>query len=148
MHLHTDAPQILLILAAKTSDGLMKIYDRGSFPPGLVIPMSPREFVEEKCIAIARTQLVLDDSHAIDVCQEYQAVLPDGTPVYLAQIRKTIDHQSFRSIPELLRNFPADRTRVAYIKAWQVLMGGLEETTKAVSVEDVLKHLRMDEPQR
>ena len=34
---------------------------------------------------------------------------------------------------------PRDKNRVSYLKAWQVLMGGLTQDSKVVEAEDVSK---------
>ena len=43
-------------------------------------------------------------------------------------------------LPVLLRNMPKNRNRVPYLRAWQVMSGGLAERTEAISVAD-LKNL-------
>ena len=53
-----------------------------------------------------------------------------------------ISWQEWSTLPVLIRNMPKDRNRLAYLKAWQVLTGALEESTKALDVHEVVKHLK------
>jgi hypothetical protein len=80
------------------------------------------------------------------VCQDFCEVLEDGSELYLIQLDCIVDRPDMITVPELLRRLPANRQRLPYLKAWQILMGGLEQSSKVISVEDALRHLITEDP--
>jgi hypothetical protein len=79
----------------------------------------------------------------VQIEQSYscEAALPDGKSitVYVATVagRHRLASKEWPTMPELLKNMPKDRNRLAYLKAWQILSGVAQELIKAVELEDL-----------
>lgn len=85
-----------------------------------------------------------------NIYQEFQEVFADEdgieTTLFLGELTTEgrVDSE-WPTMPEILRSMPKNKSRVAYLKAWQVLTGGLQLNTKAVEVSEVKKALNIED---
>ena len=115
--------------------------------PGIPIDVRMNMPINEQLAYCASEYLghgALLASH-IDVAQDFVEIFPgeDGSSMslYVASLhfRHGISDLSWPTMPQLLRTMPSNRTRLPYLKAWQLLLGGMSGDTKVVEVEDMLK---------
>lgn len=120
------------------------------FVPKALTPIA--EQLLREASASAQTDLARRVTLVDQFCDE--TTLPDGTTatVYLMTLdahqpqgaaAPYVD-QAWRSFPDILRAMPRDRGRLPYLRAWQVITGGLTLNTKAVDLEEVKRHLLDD----
>ena len=104
-------------------------------------------------LLVARAhQAVPAEKATLHVWQEYRGDIilegkRDGS-MYVARLTadpssiESMPWRTWETLPSLIRSMPKDRNRLAYLKAWQVLTGALDESTKALDVNEVIKHLK------
>ena len=142
-----------VVLATVTgSDGIVRCFYGNPEQPGLIFePKALTPIVEQ--IASELRYLHNDGiaSLGFQVRSDHsdEFMLADGTmgTIYIAAAATQLDSfdslkGSWVSIPELLRSMPKSRQRLVYLRAWQVLLGGLTDGTKAVDLEEAMKHLK------
>jgi hypothetical protein len=77
-----------------------------------------------------------------------EITLPDQgeqSRLRLVEVLKPLAQPSWISMPDVLRSMPRSRVRVPYLKVFQILMGQHLETTEALSVDELRKHLLKQE---
>jgi hypothetical protein len=149
--IHCPTDVAVLLLALKRDDGLLLIpTDEGPIP-GIVrrvhtaLPINP----QLQDMAFERTGIPRLE---ISIWQEFQdtITMPDGGKATVYAARSLVHPedmpQDAKPLPEILRNMPANRNRVAYMKVMQVFSGALEERTKALDLEEVRRHIRSLDP--
>ncbi len=148
--INCDTPHATLLLAVECEDGLLRFPNDASFWPGLGFKVDMMLPINEQLQSAAK-KYIEDQWPKVSIWQEYSSLLQhDGvmdSTLYVAKIRPDYSllpsaWQSWQTLPALIRTLPKDRNRLAFLKAWQVLSGGLEESTKALDVAEVAKHLK------
>jgi hypothetical protein len=151
LHVYCKTEVAVLMLAVKDEAGVMRVpVSPGARAPGWEIAVRPLVPIGEQLVAAAAEALGTDVTGlALDVVQEFadETRLADGTlaTVYLATLAPAVAERrhaprTWSSIPELLRGLPKDRGRLPYLRAWQILTGGLQLNTKAVDVSELGKY--------
>jgi hypothetical protein len=127
----------------------MRFPQNGGALPGLVLEVAGGLPINVQLIELLWTHLG-ERIKGVDVTQAFsgEVTLPDGrqATVYLATVNgqrelTTADGRLAPTLPEILRGMPKDRNRLPYLRAWQVLSGGLTSETKAIELDDLKKHL-------
>jgi len=149
MHLKANTPYALLMVGCHFTEGPIRFPNDDSELPGILVKLDEGLSVNE--LLIAGAQKILGDTidgKSLDIHQEFSSPLElkdgEAATLYLATIEAKYDMGSkeWKTMPELIREMPKDRGRLAYLRAWQVLGGGLNEDVKAFDVEDLAKSLR------
>ena len=144
--IHCPTDVAVLLLAVKREDGLIMVPTSSNVIPGIVRRVNPALPINPQLLDMAFESTGIPRIE-ISIWQEFQDTirLEDGEPATVYAARSLIiPHHAVdgvKSMPEILRAMPADRNRVAYMKALQVFSGALEEQTKALDLEEVRKHI-------
>ena len=154
LQVYCKTPIAVLLLGVKDAKGVMRFPSgpgtNEARTSGLRIDVQPLLPINEQLVAAASTALATPLALALDVVQEFadEMQLPDGqaATVYLATVNETrapdVQAQSgWASMPDILRGMDKDRRRLPYLRAWQILTGGLTLNTKALEASEVLKAL-------
>lgn len=144
----------------KGSDGnieaLAKVLPTGVwFAPKALLPISDQimDAVKE-ALAMPQVQIDLHQDYADEVSfQELQTtatlyiahlpiIAPSPRPPiqqeHGAEAPATVE--AWQTVPDALRMMPPNRNRLAFVRAWQVLMGAMKtDGVKAVEIADLLK---------
>ncbi len=114
--------------------------------PGLNFTVAGLTPINEQLIKEAEGFFGKRLGNSLQITQEFADPVPrpDGVmaTLYLATVAQgsvTFD-PSWRSLPEILRGLPKNKGRVPFLRAWQILSGGLQLDTKAVDMAEVAKH--------
>ena len=154
LQLFCKTPVAVLLLGVKDAKGVMRFPsgpgEGEARTSGLRIDVRPLVPINEQLMAAASTALATPLALALDVVQEFadELTLPDGqaATVYLATVNETRAPQvqarsEWASMPDILRGMDKDRRRLPYLRAWQILTGGLTLNTKAVEASELRKSL-------
>lgn len=154
LHVQCNTDQAILLLAIQCPDGLLRFPNDEAPLPGLRLKVQPQLGINEQLIARAQQDLTPALASQISIWQNYSDVVTtssqESVTFYVGILRPTSetldtfksDWKEWRTLPDLIRSLPKDRTRLTYLKAWQVLTGALEETTKALDVDEVARYLK------
>ena len=148
MAFHISAPTdvVIFLVGVKDARGVLRFPTKNNYNPGVVFRTNRKIPVNEQLIN--ETQVVTGLSGLnvqLQIEQNFSAdvTLPNGdsATLYVGIIHdyEGLISEAWKSLPEILRNMPRDKNRVSYLKAWQVLMGGLTQDSKVVEAEDVSK---------
>ena len=137
----------MLLLAVRDEKGVMLVPSPGKVTPGIVFNVKGGTPIHDQLMAVAEPYV---GAHAkLDVNQSFadEFTLPDNrmATLYVATSGGTgpiSEATSWTSIPGLLRAMPSDRSRLPFMRAWQVLSGGLSVNVKAIAGDDADKLLR------
>lgn len=144
--IHCPTNVAVLLVAIRRDDGLLVIPTDSGDIPGIVRRINPSLPINPQLLAMAEERAGVPQLEVF-IWQEFacEINLTDGerATVYAARAIKTPDTvpTDAKPLPEILRGMPANRNRVAYMKAMQVFSGALEEQTKALDLEEVRRHL-------
>ena len=151
VHIHCPTDMAVLVLAVSCPDGLLRFPNDDSPLPGLLIKSKPMALIND-LLAECAHQVVPAAGSTLHIWQDYRGglKLADNTDatMYVARLTvgadaiKDLPWPTWATLPNLIRSMPKDRNRLAYLKAWQVLTGALDESTKALDVNEVVKHLK------
>jgi len=116
--------------------------------PGLHVKLQPALGLGEQLAQALSAFLGIDVSRHLEVnatfADELKPAAGPATTLYVAVLRMSgvVAEPAWPSLPDVLRALPRDKSRVPYLRSWQVLTGGYQLNTKAASLEEALKHLR------
>jgi hypothetical protein len=148
MLLTCPTPYAVLVCAVADASGVLRIaVDAASGEtPGLrfaVVPLIP---INIQLAGAAAAFFGTEVGRHLNIEQDYADAISrhDGdTTLYLSRLDPAagiVASAEWLSIPALLRQLTG-RARIPYLRAWQVLAGGLTLATKAVDAAAALKHL-------
>lgn len=156
--LYCPTEQAILLLVVRTgATGLMRLPDGFNKPPGRLFSPRPLLPIAEQLYALAadtlqdpaRSALVLEPNYTDRVLLRPE--LPEDDPratasLYLVSCELASQDVStaWPSFPELLRAMPRNRARLPYLRAFQVLAGGLHLNTKAIEAQELAKYFPDD----
>lgn len=144
---------VILLLAARDPQGLLHIPAEHALLPGKLFRVRPRELIGERLAQLTEELMGFapqgttwwvepDFSPTFTLPEEITSALSlaAGTEVtlYVASQPGATELQGsyWSTLPKALRALPATPYRRYYLKAWQVLMGGLKQDSKAICWED------------
>lgn len=157
LHVQCSTDEAVLLVAVNCPDGLLRFPNDASPWPGLSLKVQPLLGINEQLIRRSQAELGPDLTAKLNIWQDYSDMIREGNEdratLYVAIVRPDSQElenkpwKDWRTLPDLIRSLPKDRTRLAYLKAWQVLTGALEESTKALDVDEVARYLKsIEEP--
>ncbi len=151
MHLKAKTPYALLLVGCHFHDGPMRFPSEDPEFPGLLIAIDDGLTVNEHLIIGAQKVLGPElTGKQIEIHQEFDAPvgLKSGhcATLYLATVsaEHKLGSKDWSTMPDLIRGMPKNRGRLAYLRAWQVLGGALEDNVKAFEIDEIAKNLRTD----
>jgi hypothetical protein len=140
----------LLLLAIPDARGVLHFPSTADAPlPGLHLEVKPLLPIQAQLTAAATAAVGRDvalDLHLWDELAD-EMTLPNGTKttMYVASLKgEAADADRWPVMPAILRAMDKNRGRLPYLRAWQVLQGGLKLNTKAVEASELLKHFPED----
>lgn len=152
MHLFCKTDEAILLLGCESEIGPMRFPSESQDLPGLRIKVDPRMPITEQLLAKAAEYIGIEKvKRHVDIVQEHceTFAIEGGKEITLfvgtMHFRHRVAQHSWATMPDLLKAMPKNRTRLPYLKAWQVLTGALTANVKAVDLEEALKHLAKDE---
>jgi len=148
MLLNCPTPFAVLVCAVADASGVLRIpVDAASTEaPGLKFAVAPLIPINIQLAGTAAAHFGTEVGRYLNIEQDYAdaVTLHDGdATLYLARLDPAagiVASAEWLSIPALLRQLTG-RARIPYLRAWQVLAGGLTLATKAVDAAEALKHL-------
>jgi hypothetical protein len=149
--IHCPTDIAVLLIAVKREDGLLVIPSDAGEVPGIICQVNTSLPINPQLLDAASKRTGLPKMEVV-IWQEFQCEIqmPNGEPatVYAARTIKTPDviPADAKPLPDLMRAMPANRNRVAYMKAMQVFSGALEEQTKALDLDEVRRHINSLSP--
>lgn len=157
-HLYCRTEQAILLLVARTGPtGLMLLPDGRSQPPGRLFTPKPLLPIQEQLLAMAKDILSNQVGDHFTVEQNYsdrvilRRDLPEDHPqasatLYLisCELASHSASEAWPSFPEVLRTLPRNRDRLPYLRAFQVLAGGLQLNTKAIDARELARYFPED----
>lgn len=148
LHVFCRTPSAVLLLGVKDDRGVLRFpFSANGVVPGLCFEVLPLAPIGEQLVRAASEALSAPVGLSLTIQQEFADVmtLPNGSEatVYLATISAphARAHPNWPSMPEMLRGMDKDRRRLPYLRAWQVLTGGLQLNTKVVDMDEVQRYL-------
>lgn len=154
LHVQCNTDQAIFLLAVQCPDGLLRFPNDETQWPGLHLSVQPLLGINEQLVTRAQQELSPELAAKISIWQNYSDLIrgsnEEQITFYVGILRPEAETlnalpkpwQEWRTLPDLIRSLPKDRTRLTYLKAWQVLTGALEETTKALDVDEVARYLK------
>jgi hypothetical protein len=150
MAIHISAPTdvVIFLVGIKDEKGVFRFPTKNNFNPGVVfkadqkIPINQQIISETEAIT-GYTGLNLD----LEIEQNFAAAveLPNGdsATMYVGFVKGDgyKIQEDWHPLPTILREMPKNKNRASYLKAWQVLMGGLTQDSKVIEAEDADKAL-------
>jgi hypothetical protein len=140
-----DTPQAILILAL-ADGGLYRFPFALGKLPGVHLKVQPGQVLAPQLLA-ALDQYCQNGprDYAIEIFPDFAVTLALAPQCTLFLGRSTnallsdflSQRADCRTMPELLRQMPADKNRVAYLLAWQTLLGVGKEELHALSAEEL-----------
>lgn len=114
--------------------------------PGLHLAVKALLPIFDQLTTLASTTLGQDVARKLHIWDEFadELTLPDGTlaTLYVATLSEvpTASAEAWPVMPTILRSMEKNRGRLPYLRAWQILQGGLKLNTKAVDPAEVAKY--------
>ena len=155
MNAYCQTPKAVIFVVATGFDGVVRCLILDPAEPGIVIEPKPLLPVVDQIMSHLAAVFESSSGDAFRTLEfavrsDYSDIinLADGTAatLYIASSPKRLAGINFAkgtfvSIPELLRGMPKNRQRLVYLRAWQVLLGALQDSTKAIDFDEAMKHL-------
>lgn len=152
--IYCPTAQAILLLGVRAGNPpVLRALDAAASPPGRRFVPRPLVPIDEQLIALVVDIVGVEARSSIVIHQEYtdlvplRADLPPEHPeaaatLYLVtcDLGAIPNAAHWPSFPELLRAMPRDRSRLPYLRAFQVLAGGLQLETKAVDMAEIAKY--------
>lgn len=141
LHVYCPTETAFLLLAVRDERGLLRFPDEShDGTPGLKIDVKARLPIDEQLVAAAAKTLDVS-AVRLDIVQDFADEMPLGTTtatLYLAEaVGVAPASAAWPTLPDILRKMAKDRRRLPYLRAWQVMTGGLKLNTKAVDVAEL-----------
>jgi hypothetical protein len=142
-----------IIVGYKCPDGVIRCPTDAGIWPGINLSVNPLLPINSQLIDTAQA-FVLNKFKVTDVVQECLGLLEpkleiigSESSLYVGYLQPAVDENlsefwpSWRTFPDILRSLANNRSRLPYLKAWQIFAGGLSESTKAIELDDLKKAL-------
>jgi hypothetical protein len=149
MHVNCRTPVAILLLAVRDERGVLLVPSPSRATPGIVFNVKGGAPINDQLRDVAAAYIGVQAKLDIDQTYADEFMLADGrqATLYVATggnvgPLSSVGGAGWVSIPELLRAMPRDRARLPYMRAWQVLSGGLTINVKAVAGDDADKLLK------
>lgn len=137
----------ILLLAVRDERGILRFPSSpGAVSPGIHFPVRALMPIQAQLTAAASDTVGRDVALHFRLCDEFadEIRMADGreATLYVANLEepRVVAPNDWPVMPAILRSFPRDKSRIPYLRAWQILQGGLQLNTLAVDAEEVKKH--------
>ena len=161
MHIRSSLPDVVLLLACKISIDDQQSNQAGHFfykfpndrPPNQDGPSGLWAYVDTQTPVlpqlVARAEKFFERKplvQSIEFVENYRDVIVLDNPenkcaqLYVAHWKPLVSKEEasgWLTIPEMLRSLSSGKTRLAYLRAFQVLQGGLTQEIDAVDTKDL-----------
>lgn len=131
IHIHCPTDKAIALVGFRSTNGLLIFPSNSEILPGIHFDCDSNLFINDQIKGIVEKLAGERLGIALEMIQDFAEPLPleDGSEatLYLAVLNRSTGSISpdWRSLPELIRKMPKDKKRIVYIKAWQILSGGL-----------------------
>lgn len=151
MAIHVSAPTEVVVFLVGIEDelGVLRFPTKNSFNPGIVFKADRKVPINEQIIKETEAITGYENLNLIlNIEQNFSSeiYLPnkEKATLYVGSILKKNlkTHEDWKALPIILREMPKDKNRASYLKAWQVLMGGLTQDNKVIEAEDAAKAIQ------
>lgn len=139
LQIHASTDVVIFLVGILDQENVYKFPTKNVFNPGIVFRVDRSIFLNEQIICETEKHTGLEGLGLhLDIEQDFSAevFLPNGqlATLYVGVVRdfKRKSDRSWLALPEILRRMPKNKNRSAYLKAWQVLMGGLTQEVRAL----------------
>ena len=148
MILNCPTSKAILLCAVDDTRGVLRCPVHGGDFPGLVFNVTPLTPINPQLMALASSFFARDITRHLDIEQSFaDPIIQRGQEIaeltlYLARLSPAagmVAPPEWPSIPDILRSLEG-RLRIPYLRAWQILAGGLQLNTKAVDAAEVAKY--------
>lgn len=141
---------VVALIACRDKNGLVRLpTDGDKITPGLHIQDGSDREEQELAKAVAEKMHRQDLVAFIKVDHVIHDALQLASGKHCDLVVGEVDSQKFTAplewatVPSLIREMPANRNRLAYLKAWQILTGAHQESLEAVEItEDMRRRLK------
>ena len=144
--------RLVLVITAADPAGVLRVADDGSGSPGLPLDLRQGVPVETQIrVAVRMIPELPEDLAApsVRILDLMESAVTRGqdrpATLVLVRVEEAGWHapSGWPTFPAILRSLPRGKTRVSWMKAMQILAGGLEQDSDALEVdEEVLARLR------
>ncbi len=148
--LYCPTEHAILLVGVPDAIGVLRFPVTPDYGPAPGLHFAPRPLVsiDQQLVAEASRALGTDVALKLDLVQEFadELTLANGAKatIYLGTLVKDAGIAAaadWRSLPDLMRSMAKDRGRLPYLRAWQIMTGGLQLNTKALDLDVVKNHL-------
>lgn len=152
MQLTCPTTNAILLCAVNDASSVLRCPVVHSVPPGLVTEVRPVIPINVQLAELAESFFGAAVARHLGIEQEFAdpvvATKDESAEftLYLARLHPDaaiVAPNSWPTIPQILRGL-SGRMRVPYLRAWQILAGGLQLNTKAVDAAEVAKYFEDD----
>ncbi|MBI2602247.1 MAG: hypothetical protein HYW48_04255 [Deltaproteobacteria bacterium] len=132
LHIYCPTEKVILLVGFRADKGLLVFPSQNDRFPGILFDNVAGHFIND--MIRDRVEALTEGGQRglrLNIEQEFaeRMSLPDGqeATLYLGVVGEFAGSLSpdWKTLPELIRKMPKDKKRIAYIKAWQILSGGL-----------------------
>ncbi|MDB2447068.1 hypothetical protein N9W79_00425 [bacterium] len=151
MAIHISAPTdvVIFLVGIKDEKGVLRFPTKNNFNPGVVFKADGAVPINAQIIKETEALTGLENLNLnLEIEQNFstEVVLQNGdkATLYVGAIHKFEGgiNQEWKPLPMILREMPKDKNRPAYLRAWQVLMGGLNQDVKILEADDAAKAIK------
>ena len=142
MHIYCPTSHAAFLAGAKDEAGVLRFPSDGALVPGVFLKVQARTPIHDQLVQSLQRYWPELSGGQLDVVQEFsESFTADDqhqVTLYLATLAdKWQAAARWASFPDLLKSMAHNRSRLPYLKAWQVLAGGLQLNTKAVDAAEL-----------
>ena len=143
MHIYCKTKFAVLLAGIPDDKKVFRFPNNGKAYPGICFEPIPLMPISDQLSDQLQKNLKLDQSVAMEINHDYADQIDEEYTVYLAIVdpKNYKAQSSWQSMPELLRGMDRSRKRLPFLRAWQVLSGGLKLDTTALENADLSKYL-------
>ena len=131
-----------VLIYTTTKDKIFKFYVKADRLPSLKVELDDITRYQQHIIQKVCTELQLTETNRLSLvchnqfCQQIKVEPEQNEWLYLLKVEpeKIVSQFQLLSMPEVLRTMEKNRTRLAYLKAWQFLMGAHQSDLTALEV--------------
>jgi hypothetical protein len=142
-HINCKTPTAILFCAVPDEKGVLRVAGGDANAPGLTIAVKALLPIVPQLLDAAAAELKIDAAKCVEIVQDFADETQGGTAtLYVASVSAgagVVASPSWPSLPQILRSLKG-RDRIPYLRAWQVLAGGLHLETKAIDTAELAKH--------
>ena len=148
MHIYCPTEHAILLLGFPDHQGVLSFPTQNTVIPGILLPVKPLTPINDQIISFVFNHWDQATGKNLHLWQNFSSSISLGekkeATLYVGRVDETFsatrDKQgssfSWSTLPQILKALPKDKSRLPYIKAFQVLTGALTLTTRAVDLTD------------